>query len=152
MDVKYLNPFVVSFTSVMPELGFSNAQIGKLTAKGKEITGSGILVVVGIVGAIRGNVLYAIDNEAAKQIASTMMCETVDELDETAMSAISELTNMLTAHAATSFFDIGIEIDISTPTMLQGENVSVKMNSEQVLCIELIADDIPVEINIAFES
>lgn len=152
MDVKLVNPFVESFTSVMPELGFSNVQIGKLSAKGKEISGSGVLVVVGIVGAVRGNVLFAIENEAAKQISSTMMCEAVDELDETALSAISELTNMLSAHAATSFYSIGIEIDISTPTMLQGENVSIKMNSDQVLCIELLADDISVEINVSFEN
>jgi Predicted inhibitor of MCP methylation, homolog of CheC len=152
MDVKLVNPFIDSFTSVMPELGFGSVQIGKLSAKGREIVGSGVLVVVGIVGAVRGNVLYAIDCEAAKKIASTMMCDEVEELDDTALSAISELTNMLTAHAATAFYNIGIEIDISTPTMLQGKDVLINMNSDQVLCIELIADDISVEINISFET
>lgn len=152
MDVTHINPFIESFTNVMPDLGFSSAQIGNLSTKDKEVISSGVVVIVGIVGALRGNVVYSIDLEAAKQIAATMMCDTVEELDDTALSAISELTNMLTAHAATAFSNIGIIIDISTPTMLQGENVSIKMSSEQVLCIQLLADNIPIEINISFEN
>ncbi|MNF12768.1 CheC-like family protein [compost metagenome] len=66
-------------------------------------------------------------------------------------SALSELSNMLTANAATSFASIGVSIDISTPTLLCGENVSVKMSSKQVLCVQLISDGVPVDINIAIE-
>lgn len=91
--------------------------------------------------------------EDAKKIASTMMMGMpVDEFDEISMSALSELANMLTANAATCFSTIGISIDISTPSMLHGENMSIKMSSSQVLCIQLFADDIPIEINIAFEN
>ena len=153
MDVKYINPFIQAFTAVMPELGFGDVQMGTLMSKGKEITGSGVFVILGIVGAIRGNAVYAIDIESAKQIASVMMMGApVDEFDDMASSAISELTNMLTANAATAFADSGILIDISTPTMLKGENISINMSSDQVLCVQLIADDIPIEINISFEN
>ena len=153
MDANYINPFIQSFTSVMPDLGFGDVKIGILNGKGKEIAGSGVFVILGIVGAIRGNVVYTIDIEAAKQIASTMMMGApVDEFDDMASSAISELTNMLTANAATAFSNNGILIDISTPTMLQGENISINMSSNQVLCVQLLADDIPIEINISFEN
>ena len=153
MDANYINPFIHSFTSVMPDLGFGEVKTGILNGKGKEIAGSGVFVILGIVGAIRGNVVYTIDIEAAKQIASTMMMGApVDEFDDMASSAISELTNMLTANAATAFSNNGILIDISTPTMLQGENISINMSSNQVLCVQLLADDIPIEINISFEN
>ena len=153
MDVKYINPFIEAFTAVMPELGFGDVKMGSLRGKGKEITGSGVFIILGIVGAIRGNAVYAIDIESAKQIASVMMMGApVDEFDDMASSAISELTNMLTANAATAFADSGILIDISTPTMLQGENISINMSSDQVLCVQLIADDIPIEVNISFEN
>jgi len=153
VDVKYINPFIQAFTAVMPELGFGDVQMGTLMSKGKEITGSGVFVILGIVGAIRGNAVYAIDIESAKQIASVMMMGApVDEFDDMASSAISELTNMLTANAATAFADSGILIDISTPTMLKGENISINMSSDQVLCVQLIADDIPIEVNISFEN
>ena len=153
MDVRHVNPFIESFTTVMPQLGFSNIQRGNLSEKGQELTYSGVIIIVGIVGAIKGNVVYCIGMEAAKKIASTMMMGMpVDTLDEMSRSALSELTNMLTANAATSFFNAGITMDISTPTLLYGENISVKMSSNQVLCIQLLADEYPIEINIAFEN
>ncbi|EJF38396.1 CheC-like family protein [Clostridium sp. MSTE9] len=124
-----------------------------MSVKGQELTYSGVIIIVGIVGAIKGNVVYCIGMEAAKKIASTMMMGMpVDTLDEMSRSALSELTNMLTANAATSFFNAGITMDISTPTLLYGENISVKMSSNQVLCIQLLADEYPIEINIAFEN
>lgn len=153
MDVKHVNPFVESFRLVMPQLGFSNIRLGKLNAKSDEVVGSGVIIVLGLVGEIRGNVVYMLKEEHAMKIASTMMMGMpIETFDEMAGSAICELTNMLTANAATCFYNQGIKIDISTPTMLQGENMSVKMSSDQILCVELLADDIPVEINISIEN
>lgn len=153
MDVKYVNPFVESFSSVMPEMGFGDVQLGKLSIKSKEVVNTGVIIVLGIVGAVKGNVVYTMGLETARQMASTiMMGMPVDEFDDMAKSALSELTNMLTANAATNFSKVGVSIDISTPTMLQGINVSVKMGSEQILCVELFANGLPVYVNIAFEN
>lgn len=153
MDVKLVNPFIESFANVMPQLGFNNVQKGNMSVKGKELIGSGVVIIVGIVGAIRGNVVYSIEIENAKKIASTMMMGMpITEFDEMSKSALSELTNMLTANAATSFSNIGVPIDISTPTLLQGDNLSIKMSSNQVLCVQLLANEIPIDINIAFEE
>ncbi|MGB4657990.1 MAG: chemotaxis protein CheX [Mobilitalea sp.] len=153
MDVKYVNPFVESFRVVMPQLGFSTIQKGDLSVKGAELISSGVIIIVGVVGEIRGNVVYTIDMETAKKIASTMMMGMpVNEFDEMAKSALSELTNMLTANAATYFSTLGITIDISIPTLLYGDNISIKMSTSQVICIQLLADDNPIEVNIAFEN
>ena len=153
MDVNHVNPFMESFLNVMPQLGFSKVEKGQLSVKGKDHLSSGVIIIVGIVGAIKGNIVYSIDIENAKKIASTMMMGMpVIELDEIAKSALSELTNMLTANAATRFSVLGIPIDISTPTLLHGNDISLKMSSNQVLCIELLADNIPIEVNIAFDN
>lgn len=135
----------------MPQLGFSSVKKGGLNVKKQELVNTGVIIIVGIVGAIQGNVVYVLDFEAAKKIASTMMMGMpVTELDEISQSALSELTNMLTANAATVFSSLDIPIDISTPTLLYGNNIAVKMSSKQVLCIQLLADEIPIEVNIAF--
>ncbi|SEW14498.1 chemotaxis protein CheX [[Clostridium] fimetarium] len=153
MDVNHVNPFMESFLNVMPQLGFSKVEKGHLSVKGKDLLSSGVIIIVGIVGAIKGNIVYSIDIENAKKIASTMMMGMpVIELDDIAKSALSELTNMLTANAATRFSVLGIPIDISTPTLLHGNDISLKMSSNQVLCIELLADNIPIEVNIAFDN
>lgn len=153
MDAKHINPFIESFTTVMPQIGFTNIAKGKLSIKDKNFTSLGVIIIVGIVGDIKGNIVYSLTIENAKKIASTMMMGMpVNELDDIAQSALSELSNMLTANASISFSKIGVNINISTPTLLYGKDISAKMSSNQVLCIELLADSIPLEINIAFDS
>jgi chemotaxis protein CheX len=59
---------------------------------------------------------------------------------------------MLTANAATEFSNIGINADISTPTMLQGNNVTLKMSTENITNIRFSVDDISLDINISLEN
>jgi len=136
----------------MPQLGYSQIESGNVSEKEQELVHTGVNIIVGIVGGAKGNVVYSMSLETAKKIASTMMMGMpVEELDEMSKSALSELANMLTAGAATAFYNMGIKVDISTPTLLHGENISIKMSSNQVLCVQLLADDIAIETNVAFE-
>ena len=152
MDVKYINPFIQAFTNVIPQLGFNTVKKNKLSVKNQDLLSSGVTIIVGLVGDIKGNVAYCVSMDNAKKIASSMMMGMpISEFDEMAQSALSELANMLTANAATVFAQLEVSIDISTPTLLHGENISIKMNSNKVLCVEFLVDDIPIEINIAFE-
>ena len=152
MDVKYINPFIQAFTNVIPQLGFNTVKKNKLSVKNQDLLSSGVTIIVGLVGDIKGNVAYCVSMDNAKKITSSMMMGMpISEFDEMAQSALSELANMLTANAATVFAELEVSIDISTPTLLHGENISIKMNSNKVLCVEFLVDDIPIEINIAFE-
>jgi chemotaxis protein CheX len=113
---------------------------------------SGVILTLGIVGDKKGNVAYAINTEGAMQIASTMMMGMpVEELDDMAKSAISELSNMLTANASINFSNEAINVDISPPTMLTGEEIELSMSKDQVLCVEFNIDGICMEINVALD-
>ncbi|MBI4856653.1 MAG: chemotaxis protein CheX [Acetobacterium woodii] len=152
MDVTIINPFIASVTDVMPQLGFGNIVLKEQIEKSKKITASGIVLTLGIVGDKKGNVAYSIDTEGAKQIASTMMMGMpVDELDDMAKSAISELSNMLTANATINFSNDGINVDISPPTMLTGEDIELSMSKDQVMCVQFDIDGIKLEINVALD-
>ncbi|MCG2729195.1 MAG: chemotaxis protein CheX [Acetobacterium sp.] len=152
MDVTIINPFIASVTDVMPQLGFENIVLKEQIEKSKKITASGIVLTLGIVGDKKGNVAYSIDTEGAKQIASTMMMGMpVDELDDMAKSAISELSNMLTANATINFSNDGINVDISPPTMLTGEDIELSMSKDQVMCVQFDIDGIKLEINVALD-
>ncbi|WP_331485718.1 MULTISPECIES: chemotaxis protein CheX [Lacrimispora] len=148
-----MNPFIQAFFSVMPQLGFDDIKKEGISLKDDNLISTGVIMTVGIVGEVKGNVVYCLGLEDAKKIASTMMMGMpVEEFDEMAQSAVSELANMLTANAATFFSEIGITVDISTPTLLYGTNVSIKMSSNQVLCVKLSANGIPFEANIAING
>jgi chemotaxis protein CheX len=153
MDVNLINPFVDSFLNVMPQLGFKEVKKQGISVKGKNIKSSGVMLILGIVGDIKGSIIYSLDVESAKKIASIMMMGfPVAELDDMAQSALSELSNMLTANASTNFAGNGTNINISTPTLMHGNDFEAKMNTDKVLCISILVDNIPIEINIAFDN
>ncbi|WP_213974318.1 chemotaxis protein CheX [Tepidanaerobacter acetatoxydans] len=154
MDAKHVNPFLMAFQNVMPQIGFQSIKRGKLSVKGKKLQTDGILIIIGIVGDLKGNVVYSMNMDDAKKISSKMMMGmAVDEFNEMAQSALSELANMLTANASTEFSKENIGISISTPTLMYGENITTKLSTEKVFCVEVIVDeDIIVELNISIEG
>jgi len=152
MDVNYINPILSSFANVMPQLGIANVEKKGMTLKGRFIESPGVMIIVGIIGDIRGNVIYGMSLNDAKKIASAMMMGMpVDNFDELAQSAISELTNMLTANVATNFSNDNIIINISTPTLIHGE-FTANSSSDKVICVEMGVNDMVIEVNISMEK
>jgi chemotaxis protein CheX len=152
MDAKYINPFIDSFYNILPQIGFSNVTREEVTVK-NSVESLGILINLGIVGDIKGNIVYNIQGENGKKIASKMMMGLpVEELNEMAQSALSELSNMLTANASINFSNIGINVNISTPTLMYGQDIKIKLNTDKILNIKIVADDIPIDVNVAFEK
>ena len=153
MDAKLVNPFVDAFTTVMPQMGFPEPTRLKMGVKTKNAVSLGVSVIVGFTKQIRGNVVYNMSEDTAKFIASTMMMGMpVAEFDGMAQSAISEMSNMLTANAATNLTGMGLEVDISTPSLSIGENFQVKISDDNYLTVEMDLGGHVVELDIAVEQ
>ena len=152
MDAKLVNPFVDAFTSVMPQIGFPAPTRTKLYVREKHAPSLGVSVIVGFTKQIMGNVVYNMSEATAKFIASTMMMGMpVEEFNEMAQSAISEMSNMLTATAATNLTSMGLEVDISTPSLSVGANYQVKISDGQYLTVEMDLGGNLVELDIAVD-
>ena len=152
MDVKLVNPFIDAFTTVLPQMGFATPERTGMGVQDKNINSRGVAVLVGFTREIRGNVVYNMDEETAKFIASTMMMGMpVAAFDEMAQSAISEMSNMLTATAATNLSALGREVDISTPSLTVGAGASIRISTGQFLTVNMDLGGHNVEIDIAIE-
>ena len=104
MNEKYINPFLQAFVNIMPQFGLTEISRRSVSLKGRTIKSPGVIVIIGLLGEVKGNVIYGMTEEDAKKVASAMMVGMpVNDLDELAQSAISELVNMLTANVATNF-------------------------------------------------
>lgn len=153
MDIAYINPFIAATSSVFKQTTGLEISIGKLYLKPSTYCLSGIIIVVGIVGTIKGKALLYIDNDFARKIASSMMMGMpVNELDELAKSALSELANMILGNTATIFSKNGYKIDITPPSILTGTNVEITSDKQQTICIPLIIENnkCPMELCISF--
>ncbi len=152
MDVKLVNPFIDAFTTVLPQMGFPTPTRTGMSVKEKSATSLGVAVIVGFTKEIRGSVVYNMSEETAKFIASTMMMGMpVESFDEMAQSAISEMSNMLTANAATNLTALGLEVDISTPSLTVGADCQIKISNEQYLTIMMDVSGHAVEIDVAVQ-
>ncbi|WP_041487158.1 chemotaxis protein CheX [Acetoanaerobium sticklandii] len=152
MDVRLINPFIGAVTGIMPQVGFSSITRKGISLKGKKFTVSGVVLTLGIVGDKKGNVVYSIDMDGAKKIASTMMMGMpVEELDDMSKSALSELSNMLTANASINFSNDGINVDISVPTMMYGEEIEINLQKDNIVCIDFDVDGIALSVNVALD-
>ena len=144
---------MAAFNIVMSQIGFKVIRKGDIQTKDKKFTGSGIIIIVGLVGDLRGNVVYVMNPESAKRIASTMMAsKQKDGLSDMSKSALGELTNMLTAHVATAFSAMKIFLKISVPTCIEGDGIEITMSSDEVMCLQMLIDGNPVDVNISFEN
>ena len=153
MDVKLVNPFIDAFTTVLPQMGFPTPQRTGMTVNQQNAVSQGVAVIVGFTKEIRGNVVYNMSEDTAKFIASTMMMGMpVESFDEMAQSAISEMSNMLTANAATNLTALGLEVDISTPSLTVGSDFQIKISNEQYLCVVMDVSGHQVEIDIAVKQ
>ena len=153
MDAKLVNPFIDALVSVMPMMGFDVPKRAKMGVKNQTCKGLGVSILVGFTKGIRGNVVYNMSAEAAKFIASKMMMGMpIAELDDMAQSALSEMSNMLTANAATNLAAMGLTVDISTPSLTVGESFQIKISNENYLVVDMDIGGQIMELNIAVQE
>lgn len=151
MKIDLINPFIEAFNLVMPQLGFNDVKRKNVLIEEENLKSSGISVNIGIIGDLAGNVIFDIDGEDSKKIASRMlMGMPVEVLDDMSKSAISEMANMLAARACSNFAKKDIIINISPPSLTYGSEFW--FNTKQYICIEMAVEDIPVRINVAMQE
>lgn len=152
MNRELITAFSNSFLNVMPMLGITDVEFVQEKHFEKEIESDGVIGIVGIIGELTGNVFFSMEESCAKQIASYMMCGMeVNEFDELAQSAISELSNMLAANASICLSEIGKMIDISTPTLMNGV-FTVSVSYSKIVCLEMRMEDKLFNIYLSIEE
>lgn len=152
MKVEHINPFLQAAFDIINALGSFDLTKGKLILKKEPVPSYGVSVIVGVVGQIKGQVIYSMSEDTAKQLASAMMMGMpVTEFDEMAKSAISELANMITGNSGTNLSAQGYVIDISPPTLITGTGVHITTNIQQTIVVPIQSSVGILEINISLE-
>ncbi|NLP29139.1 MAG: chemotaxis protein CheX [Clostridia bacterium] len=141
MKVEYINPFIEASLEVINQTTNFKPTIGRIFAKNNSYSGDGVVILIGLTGKISGNVVLSLSKKLALTISSAMMFGMpVNELDEMSKSAIAELANMILGHTANIFFQNHMNIDITPPTVLTGENIQLTPTKSVTVCIPLNFD------------
>lgn len=138
MNVEYINPFIEASQMVLKQVVNLELTLGKVYIKTSPYEGDSVVVIIGVTGKIRGQVILSMSKKTAMKLASLMMMGyEVSEFDEMAKSAISELANMILGNTATIFYNRGISIEITPPSLLFGRNIQISTNRLRTICVPM---------------
>ena len=153
INVDHINPFLMAASSIMRDACQMEIKIDKPYVKTTEFASDSVIIMIGVTGEMRGQVLIALTNTKACDVASKMMMGMpVPELDDMAMSAISELGNMIMGNAATILSTKGIGIDITPPTVCRGA-MKISQSYAKNICIPMKAGgELVLELDIAVKG
>lgn len=152
MNADHINPFLIAATKILKDMCFIEAKIGKPYIKEMSFTGDSVVIMIGVTGEMKGQVMIAFTNAIACDIASKMCMMPVAQMDDLSMSAICELGNMIMGNTATVFSTKGIGIDITPPTICKG-NVSFSNTYTRNICIPILYEGTKsIEFNIALKG
>ncbi len=121
LNAEHINPFLMAAKKVLQDMCFVEVGIQKPILKEAKFASNNWVIMIGVTGEMRGQVLLAMTEESACSIASKMCMTEVKVIDEFASSALSELGNMIMGNAATVFSSNNVGIDITPPTLSHGE-------------------------------
>ncbi len=153
MTAEVINPFISSFGNVLPCFGFSDIKRKAMSVIKQSNGKDNVIILLGVVGDYRGSVLYRFSEKDAKKIASKMIGYSIENLDDMSKSALSELTNMLTANASTFLSEGDIKIDITVPILIYGDIKDVQINfPKEGICLTFGADDIEIDLEISLKK
>jgi chemotaxis protein CheX len=125
MNVKFLNPFLdATFEVIEFETGL-NLQRGQLSLEKNAYVTEDLTVIISLVGAVEGNVLYSMSKTTALALVSRIMGQPVDAMDPLMQSGIAELGNVITGRASIKLAEAGYESNISPPTLLVGKGATI---------------------------
>ena len=152
VDAKLVNPIIDAFMEVMPQMGFPMPRRQRIYLQDRNVISNGVTLTVGFTRQMRGKVIYNMTADTARYIASTMMFGVpVTKFGELAQSALREMSNMLTARAATHFTEMGIEVDITTPELVIEEDYTIKISDAHYLMVEMEIGGHRVDIALSVE-
>ncbi len=151
LNAEHINPFLMTAKKILQDVCFVEVAIQKPVLKEATFGKDDWVIIVGVTGEMRGQVLIAMSEKNACAIASKMCMTEIKEIDDFASSALSELGNMIMGNASTVFSSSGIGIDITPPTLSHGE-VSFTSSYTKSLCVPMVFDGGGIDLFLALKQ
>ena len=153
INVEFINPFLIATVGILRDMCQIELKVEKPYIKTTEFADDSILIMIGLTGEMRGQVIIALTIQNACDVASKMMMGMpVTELNDLSISAISELGNMIMGNTATILSTKGIGIDITPPTICRG-NLSITTSYAKNICIPFSYENkVIMELDIAVKG
>ncbi len=153
MKADHIYPFIQASQKGMQEITGISPIPREVYLKDTFDQDDHLVVLIGLIGDIEGSVMMSLKMSFVCKITSIMLGGMpVTEVDEVAISAVSELCNMILGNAASIFAQNNINVDITPPSVIKGEVFLNMMPQGKLICIPLeFAEGEYVNIDIVYK-
>jgi len=153
---QHIDSFVEAVYTVFAEMlnpEMKEVKAGKPFFNDDPLRSYEIVVLVGVLGDIYGQVICGMTEETAKKIISRMLEMPVEKIDEMGKSAICELKNIIVGNASTNLSHVGYKCLITPPLIMMGGHVpSFLEHVDTALAIPIDTPYGKVEINLSLRK
>ncbi len=124
MNVVVINKLIEAADSVSKMMLNVDLKAGRPQLIDKPLAEESVCILVGTTGELRGQVIISCNHDIALKAANRMMQGMGSGLwDELAQSALQEFGNMMMGTFSTLLSQDEINIDITPPTLIQGQGI-----------------------------
>lgn len=149
---KHVMPFVEGLVETLGQFEITDLVREQLQLKANLFLDHDLNIVIGLTDDMEGNIGFSMPRSTALAVVSAMMGGMeVTQLDDISLSALSELTNMITAAATIQLDAGGIGVDITPPTLVMGEEMMMIISQVQTVSVDLSSSIGPMQINVGLE-
>jgi chemotaxis protein CheX len=154
LKIEFVRPFIVATQEVLnTELNRTvSIEKGELNLEQRSYTTQDITVIIGVIGAVQGIVMYGLAERTAKNIVSAMLGQPVPVFDRMVESAIAEMGNVITGIASRELEKAGYPCTLAPPTVVSGRGVVISTLSIKRLQIPLLTDLGQIDLSVALRE
>lgn len=150
INAEYVNPFLEAASAVFKSVMNVDLRRGKMIIKENPEPSHDVAIIIGITGSITGEVVYSMGYGMVYKIAEILMPGLSEEqIKSEYKDIVGELANMITGNAMNLFAYSGKQIDITTPTVVNGKDFTITLVKQTTLSINLYSTIGQLEMNVA---
>lgn len=152
INAEYVNPFLEAASAVFKSVMNVDLRRGKMIIKENPEPSHDVAIIIGITGAINGEVVYSMGYSMVTKIAEILAPGmTEEQIKSEYKDIVGELANMITGNAMNLFAYSGKSIDITTPTVVNGNDFTITLVQQTTLGINLYSPMGQLEMNVALK-
>ncbi len=123
INIEFINPFVEATVVVFQTMLALKVKRGKLYLKDGHQPSQEVTGIIGLTGIAKGTCLLGVSRQVALEVTSRLLNEKCEELGNSAIDAVGELTNMIAGSAKAKLEEL--QISIGLPTVVLGRHHTV---------------------------
>lgn len=140
-DAKLVRPFMDAVNSVLTTMAMIQVKPGKPFIKNDTTAHGDVTGVIGLSGDRSGTVSLTFTKDCVLAVVSSMLGETITELNTDIRDAVGEMTNMISGSARQGLQKNGMTIEAGIPTVIVGNDHSIShLSKDPILAIPFSTD------------